>query len=390
MKDGGMKGILYVGYAFDDRDAPHQAMASFWLARQNYSVDFFAWGSRGPPTWMRDYPQVRYRLFPRRGLFSAIRFAVGLFLYVLRNRPNNIIVQGAQQTPLLLWLPWFKKKACVTYYTQDFLGPGQHWLYEWSERFFSRRADHVIVNEVNRARFMASSYRLNRYPHVIRTALPSWWAIPARDESYRSNLLSRGGIASTRNPRLIVAGGKYALDRMSSQLIAAFARLPENFALVFTGMDADSSSRKACEVEMIKVGVHSRIIFLERLGHSELLRLYAAGDLGILLYPNSGLGHFYQAPGRLTEYLRCGLPVVTSNFPGLELLTLKYQLGEAVDPKSPSEIAEAIKRVAGVTDEGLKAIQSRLALLAKTELAYEAQAAVVFGRILGVAADRAA
>jgi glycosyltransferase involved in cell wall biosynthesis len=121
-------------------------------------------------------------------------------------------------------------------------------------------------------------------------------------------------------------------------------------------------------------------------GYTELLKVVAACDVGILLYPNNCIGHFYQAPGRLTEYLRCGLPVVTSDFPGLELLFLKYNLGEVAEPYSPTAIATAIRLLCEVPEADVAKRRIRLTKLSLTDLAYEEQAQAVFDRILSAPA----
>jgi glycosyltransferase involved in cell wall biosynthesis len=375
------KKIMYIGYPIYNSGAPHQGMAALWLARSNFYIDYFAWGNELPPIWLKDYPTINYQLFNKHGVLSACLFLIKLLRYILNTKPDYIYVQGAQQTPFLLWLSFVKIKSKLIYHTQDYLGPGQHFFYEACERFFARRSDWVISNEVNRARFMASSYRLSRMPDTIRTALPSWWFIPIRDENYRRELLSMAGIREAQQPRLIVAGGGYAVDRMSPEVLIALSQLPRNYALIFTGMEPKSPRYRACKDQIANLDLRERVIILGHLNYAELLRLYAASDLGILLYPNSCVGHFYQAPGRLTEYLRCGLPIVTSNFPGLELLTMKYGLGAVADPYQPDKIAEAINQTINVSDNVLEATRHRLIAIAESDLAYERQANHILGKI---------
>jgi glycosyltransferase involved in cell wall biosynthesis len=380
--------IFYFSYPLRDDSAPHQAMAAFWLARQGFKVTFFAWGNEEQPAWLKDYPTLDYHQLPKRGLISAFSLLIELIRRFFQIGPNWVYVQGAQQTPFLLWLPFLKRNSYLIYHTQDYVGPGQHAFYEWCERFFARRADYVISNEINRARFMASSYRLKQMPAVIRTALPSWWPVPERDESYRQELLEKSGLQGLETPRLIVAGGAYRPDRMSSEVLQAFAQLPRNYALIFNYMPPGSPSRAVCEEHLQQLGLRERVIFLEPLPYQALLKLYAACDIGILIYPNNGVGHFYQAPGRLTEYLRCGLPIVTSAFPGLELLTLKYNIGSVADPYNPTAIATAIRQVGEVSNAELVETRNRLIALSQSELVYEKQAEPVFKSILNSEFDR--
>jgi glycosyltransferase involved in cell wall biosynthesis len=77
----------------------------------------------------------------------------------------------------------------------------------------------------------------------------------------------------------------------------------------------------------------------------EMLTYSVNADAGILLYKNSDLGNFFQAPGRLTEYLGCGLPVLASNFTGLENLILKYDVGICVNAEDARAVTQAIVRL---------------------------------------------
>ena len=382
--------ILYLSYPLSDYGAPHQAMGTFWLARQGIKVTFMAWGNQNKPSYLEEYPTIDYQLIPKsRNLFSAFQLFVKLILSFFKIKPDVVYVQGAQQTPFLLWLFYVKGKTKVIYHTQDYVGPGQQLFYEWCERFFTRRADWVISNEINRARFMASSYGLKKMPLVIRTSLPSWWIVPQRDVIYRQELLIQLGLEKIENPRLIVAGGAYRSDRMSWEYVEAFAKLPDNYGLIFNSMPPESLSRQRCEqhLEKLNLGKTKRVLFIETLSYLDLLKQYAACDIGLLLYPNSGVGHFYQAPGRFTEYLRTGLALISSDFPGLKLLTLEYQLGAVANPYESMDIVRAITEVGEISNDELEERRQRLINLALNDLVYEKNAGYVFEKILNLKSD---
>lgn len=379
--------IFYLGYPLRNEDAPHQAMAAFWFAWYKVKVTFMGWGQSTTPATFKNYAFMTYRPVPKTGILSAFVFFGKVFVRIYRSKPDIVYVQGAQQTPFVFWIPFLRFFVCkgtskIVYHTQDYLEPGQHKLYEVFERFFSKHADLVISNEPNRARFMTSHYRLKKAPKIIRTALPSWWSIPKRDECFRQELLEKAGLRGAENPRLIVAGGAYRADRMSPEVVQSLANLPGNYALIFNYMPLGSSCRSNCERHLKELGIEKRFVFLSPLPYDEILKLYAACDIGILLYPNNSVGHFYQAPGRLTEYLRCGLPIVTSEFPGLELLTMKYDLGIVADPYDSTDIAEAICSLGKASDEQMILRRERLINCAETELAYDEQAKKVFQYIL--------
>lgn len=376
--------VLYISYPISDKQAPHQSMAAVWLARAGFDVVLLAWGNEAPSDrWLSEHPRLAYRAVPKRRIFSAFAFLAAAFAAMRRFRPDVVYVQGAQNAPFGLWLRLAHRKARVVYHTQDYLGPGQHRFYEACEAMLARRADEVICNERNRARFMASSYRLRNVPRVLPTALPTWWPVPSRDPRRRADLVSRAGLeAIGGRVRLIAAGGPYAVDRMSRELVDAFATLPEHYALVFTSMGPDQPARRQLEAQLQSSSVSRRVVLLGALEYPDLLASYAACDIGILLYPDTGIGHYYQCPGRLTEYLRCGLPVVTSNFPGFELLVCQHGIGKTADPYDPRSIALALRSLGEVSEQDREATRERLISLGSTDLAYDRPAEGVFREAL--------
>lgn len=336
----------FLSYPENCDGAPHHRMALRFLAAKGLDIVPIDTGGR---TFVE-----RISNFLRALVFAYARNISG--------EASLIYIESAPQTVLLFFLRFLK--CSIVYQTQDYLEPRQNIRYNifrFFERSAARRANLVVSNEINRARFIAFDYGLAEIPIVVRTALPRDWPVPECANSDRAILRKKFGLPVDR--KLIAAGGGISDDRMSFQLVGAIKYLPKDFAVVFTG-HAQSDFR---DTEFQKLVDDSRIFFVERMPYKELLRLYSVCDIGVLLYPHNSIGHFYQCPGRLTEYMRCGLPVVFSKFPGFELLCLKYKIGQCCDATESKSIADACIAVSDCSVFE----PERIKHVAKNELAYE-------------------
>lgn len=368
--------IVYVGLGAPSNGAPHQAMASLWLARKGYPIHAIFAAAGGVDSGEVPYASLDMRTYRSGGIKGQWR----LLLAILKARKmygasTVFYVQGSPNCPAALFGLVGVPRARVIYHTQDFLEPRRHKAWEFFERLFARRAGSVIVNDPSRGRFLASYYGLRRQPAVVRTALPADWPLPERDEALRTALMGRVQGASCRH--LVMVGGPANPVRCTSTLLVAASKLPPDYALVFTGVPEGSAAYQRTMDAVEKSGLAERSLLLGYLPFESLLAHMAVCDVGILLYPDDGVGNFFQAPGRLTEYLSVGLPFVASRFPSFELLVAKYGAGAVCDQTSPASIARAIESVVGVSADSAQARRDRLRHVARTELAYDRQAPAV-------------
>ena len=370
--------VVYIGYDLEDMQAPHQAMGAIFLAMHGHQVTYLTTGHGPAPAWTVTLATLEYVIFPRTRRRNGLSLMRHLWGLLRAGSVDCLYIQGAQQALLCAWVPRLFPEIEILYHTQDFK-PLITPLYSRAERMLARRSTQVICNEINRAKVMELGHGLRVTPAVIRTALPSAWPVPDRDPAQREEILAQLPAELRTDAILLVAGGPYMARRRSKQLVQALAHLDRRYCLVFTGMELDTPRHAACLAAANAESVRDRIVLLPRIGYYELLALYAACEIGVLLYCDTDLANFYQGPGRITEYLRAGLPFVTSDYPGLELLALKYGVGVAARSTDPADIARAIRTLAPRDDADRQARAERLRLLARTTLAYEHDAQVVFG-----------
>lgn len=98
--------------------------------------------------------------------------------------------------------------------------------------------------------------------------------------------------------------------------------------------------------EVIFRGKENLILSLKPLQFKELYKIFASAHIGLAIY-NGAVSDNYKymvgASGKLYQYLKFGLPVITSNLPGFKEFVSNNNIGVVVD--SPNEIPAAIEKI---------------------------------------------
>jgi glycosyltransferase involved in cell wall biosynthesis len=384
--------ILFVSNTDPEEGAPHHAMAGIWLASRGWPVHLLTAGCANRLFINTPLGRIPASGIPKQvGWLGKIGWQLHMFWRILQVRfkgqTDVYYIEGSPVTPVALPALLFVPSRKIIYHTQDYLEPARYWLRAAIEKAFARRAGLVICNEPARARFMASHYSLSQLPMVVRTTLPAAWPTPDRDPAIRKDLLSSLGLEDLPKWKLVLHTGAYSEERCSDALLRALACLPHDYVVVFIGVVPNSHAEQLTRNAGQNLGLHKRIIFVNRMPFNEILRIAASCDVGILLYPDDTLGDFFAAPGKLTEYIGCGIPIIASHFPGLELTILKYDLGKVCDPQDPSSIAEALQLLGARNKQRQDSERVRLKNIAKTELSYDSMAGKIERYLLSLGHD---
>jgi glycosyltransferase involved in cell wall biosynthesis len=203
------------------------------------------------------------------------------------------------------------------------------------ERICHRRAMLTVVQDSERARVLlsengAASQRVVVVPNTPAGPAPRVAGHYLRD---KFNLSAQ--------QRVILHTGGVCRSNRTLELAQAASAWPSNWTLVLHSHIARDSSDPEV-VETGKAGQGRVALSLDPVPYEALDEVISSADVGVVLYPKAR-PHYANvwASGKLAHYLRCGLPVVCVDVPGLGQLLKTYRCGLVVD--SPDEIAGAVE-----------------------------------------------
>lgn len=272
-------------------------------------------------------------------------------------------------------------RSRFVYHTFDWLEPAlvTPW-HLWLERAACRRA-HLVVNvDRSRARLQRTLYRLKVTPLSVPNYPSRMFPAAPRDESLRRALV---GSDAPSDAVLVVCPALASPERLTRQLIEAFALLPDRYRLVtFTSQDAYSA---ACQERGQELGVASRVQILAAEPYDRLVHLVACADIGAVFHDaEASSGYFMANADRLGLFACHGVPFVASNTPNMEAVVYRNRLGLCCDPYDPADIARTIVELAE-NPPGLAARSSLVRDAFDRTLHFEAHAGPLAERLRSLA-----
>jgi len=128
----------------------------------------------------------------------------------------------------------------------------------------------------------------------------------------------------------------------SLELAQEIANWPEDWALVFH----ERAKRDLNDIylsNILAVGDGKVFLSLDPVAYDDLDSVVASAQIGLVFYRNDlgpNLAQIAGASGKMGQYLRCGLPVICSDLPGLRKVVEKYRCGVCV--KEFKDMREAV------------------------------------------------
>ena len=247
------------------------------------------------------------------------------------------------------------------------------------ERFILRHCvDAVVTQNDCRAQVLVEERGSRVAPLIVHNYKP---AQPLRRT--RGRLRARHGIG--RDKRIVLYEGVIVDGRWLEYVAQSILHLPDDTVLVMMGQEK-MKGRATFGDQIAAAMATGRVYIAPPVPHDELLDYVADADVGIIIYDDSVRNNVFCEPGKLTDYISVGVPVVAPNFPTIGPVVREFGIGICFDGHSPATIAAAIQTVLAKPRRQWAPNLKR----ACSELTWETQAPNLLAAVTGAAAQSGA
>ena len=133
----------------------------------------------------------------------------------------------------------------------------------------------------------------------------------------------------------------------------------------------DGDKLKELKEKVIKMNLTDKVIFTGLIPFEKLSEYTVQADIGINLLENWGLSYYYSLPNRIFDYIRENIPVISTNFPEINKIITRYNVGTLIDNYDPHFLASTIKQMS-LKEKNLSDFAT-----ANTELCWENESQVL-------------
>jgi len=144
-----------------------------------------------------------------------------------------------------------------------------------------------------------------------------------------------------KGKKIILYQGAVNVGRGIEWIIDAMPYL-DDFIFYVVG-DGDILQELKDRVNLLKL--NEKVIFTGRISLETLPTYTACADIGVNLLENKSLNYYYSLPNRIFDYMRMGIPVLTSDFPEIRRIVAHYGIGTLVNHHEPQFLAETIRQM---------------------------------------------
>jgi glycosyltransferase involved in cell wall biosynthesis len=294
--------------------------------------------------WMRRWSRIFLPLRGRDTFIDLFNLSLVAYRKAKKQHYNFIIgidTMGLIISNLAVW-PRDKSNVKLAYWSLEisFMRDLREWLerlFKRLERRFARHADMIIVQDIERAALL---HEENTTDGVSTKFIPNSAMGPSNWKG--AKFLHRLLDIETEK-RILLHAGLIGKGMRSLELAESARTLAKNYILVLH----ERKKRYVHDpyLEQIKSAAGNKVrLSLNPLPLEKVDRVFASAHIGVVLYSEQCGSNFSSvsfASGKLSYFLRNGVPVIVSNFPGFRSIIERYKCGVIIDELS--EIANVIK-----------------------------------------------
>jgi len=308
-------------YTLKDKDEPENER----LSNNYYIHRIYLWSRflpKSPFFLLIKYTEYVLRFFlmeahHKASIYVAHNFDALIFTYVMARLKGAKIVYRAHEL-----------------YTEAFKLPFIS-FWRWLESQLLKRVDTTITPNDERAEIMYVEYGAKVKPTVVMNC-PRYK--PPIFSTLLQDYLKEQGYTEQF---IVLFQGRLVSYNGVEELISAAQYFEDGIKLILIG-PITLEYLKQLEANIKQLALKDKVLIHESVPYADLPQITASANIGVVLYRNINRNSYFCAPNKLFEYFMAGLPVISSNFPGLIQLVENEGCGLVVDPDNPQKIAAAV------------------------------------------------
>jgi glycosyltransferase involved in cell wall biosynthesis len=348
------------------------------LLERNHAVAVYDLSSRAACS---DYRHHRFTVGPSgpgSGLpanrLAYLRMLTLVTVRLIIERPAAVIVTMPHLIPAALAAK-YALGSRIVYYPFELLGEQKGRVsrfWQALERFFiSTQVDDLITQNDRRAEIYRRERRSRVEPAIVHNYKPRTY------RAHRAGML-RSLLSLGENERIILYEGLLVHGRWLDQLVHSARYLEDGAVLVLMGETTPWWDQEG-QYLLRDPETSRRVKIAPFVAQEELPGYVADANAGIIIYDDSCRNNFFCEPGKLSDYVQAGVPVVAPDFPTIGPVIRRFGIGAAFSSPKPENIAATINRILATPRPEWAAGLRR----AQRELVWETQEQIFLEAVIG-------
>lgn len=169
----------------------------------------------------------------------------------------------------------------------------------------------------------------------------------------KKNLLREELNISEEN-KILLYQGCILKGRGIKKILDLVEKLEEKYVAVFIG---EGNYKNELVNYALEKNISHRIFFKDFVENKKLINYTNSADIGICTIEKKSLSYYYCLPNKFFEFIQGEIPIIGSNFPDLENLILKYDVGITIDPNKLEKTASVIPKLLEQKEQYLEKIR---------------------------------
>lgn len=297
------------------------------------------------------------------GKVAAARTIEWMHRQAVELKPQSIIA-SLPHAALAGWAAATRLNARLVYYPFELFGeqsgPASLIMRQVERLILRRGIDGLITQNEERARVYRNERGARVVPRIVHNYKP-------RRVAQRSGKLRRL-LGLDDNVRIVLYEGQLVQGRWLDRLLLSAPALPADACLIMMGEEFPWWAEHAAPM-LRDPAIARKVRVAPWVPHDEIMDYVADADAGVIIYDDQVRNNYLCEPGKLSDYVSAGVPVVAPGFPTIEPVVRGYDIGRCFSNGTVEAIAGAIK---GVLARPRKEWQAALQRAA-SELVWETQ-----------------